>query len=353
MEYDAMNEPFRGSRAPQCSERISSPSSGPPSLSSLHRHFLYSTAATATPPARFVAKDYLVASCGLTPAQACRASKYIGHLKSPENPDAVRAFLAGISVSQAHATAAIARDSRLLTWKISRLTFYLSFLGSYDKVHAALRRNPFLLCQDIQNVVKPNMEFLLRCGLTDSDLARLFYRTRLLTMVPERVEELVVRAEKLGVPRNSVVFTSALEITCGLTLEKLSAKINVLRQALGCSEAETLVCRWPDILALSEDNLVRTVEFLKVEVGLEPSYIVRRPGLLLCSLQRQMPRHYVIKVLKAKGLVKKDTDFFSVVRLNEKRFVEKFLDCHKESVPGLAGVYAAVCAGQVPVETEL
>uniref|UniRef100_A0A0A8Z215 Uncharacterized protein n=1 Tax=Arundo donax TaxID=35708 RepID=A0A0A8Z215_ARUDO len=165
---------------------------------------------------------------------------------------------------------------------------------------------------------------------------------------------MVARAEELGVPRNSRMFRHALRTICNVTPESISGKIDFLRNILGCSEAEVAVCKSPRILSLSEDNLGRTVEFLKVQVGLEPSYIVRRPGMLLNSLQRRLlPRHYAIKVLKVKGLVKENIDFYSVACMPEKRFTEKFLDCHKESVPGLAGAYAAACAGQVPHKMEL
>uniref|UniRef100_A0A0A9BKC6 Uncharacterized protein n=1 Tax=Arundo donax TaxID=35708 RepID=A0A0A9BKC6_ARUDO len=59
-----------------------------------------------------------------------------------------------------------------------------------------------------------------------------------------------------------------------------------------------------------------------------------------------MPRHYVLKVLKEKGLVKKDVDFYGTVSQIEKTFAKRFLDPYKESVPGLADSYAAACACQ-------
>jgi len=62
-----------------------------------------------------------------------------------------------------------------------------------------------------------------------------------------------------------------------------------------------------------------------------------------------MPRHYVLKALKAKGLVEKDVDFFAAVTPKEKVFTKRFLDPYKDSFPGLADAYAAACACQVPV----
>ena len=61
-----------------------------------------------------------------------------------------------------------------------------------------------------------------------------------------------------------------------------------------------------------------------------------------------MPRHYVLKALKVKGLVEKDVDFYTAVALTEKKFIKRFIDPCKNSAPGLADAYAAACAGQVP-----
>jgi mTERF domain-containing protein len=93
------------------------------------------------------------------------------------------------------------------------------------------------------------------------------------------------------------------------------------------------------------------VEFLKLDIGLEACYIIRWPQLFNYSLEKRLiPRHYVIKVLKAKGILKKDVDLHNVACASHKRFAERFLDSHKKSIPWLEETYAAACAGQVPPE---
>ena len=66
-----------------------------------------------------------------------------------------------------------------------------------------------------------------------------------------------------------------------------------------------------------------------------------------------MPRHYFIKILKAKGLVKEDIDFYNTVCLIEKRFVQKFIDLYNKSIAGLADAYATACARKMPHEDEV
>ncbi|RLM79635.1 uncharacterized protein C2845_PM12G27190 [Panicum miliaceum] len=358
---------------------------------SLHRLSL-STAAAATPPAGFVAEDYLVSSCGLTPARARKVSKYVSRLRSPVKPDAVRAFLAGIGLAEADVAAAVAsypqllsakvdetltpriaqlreiglsppQISRLITVapevlfspvKISRLAFYLSFLGSYDRVHSALNRSGYLLRPDLETVVRPNIAFLRQCGLTDDDIGKHFLmRSRMLLTQPQRVKEIATRAEELGVPHNSVTFKHAMYILYSLNAGRLTAKLSFLKKVIGCSEAElsNVLCKLPTVLTRSESKIGRVVEFLKVEVGLEPSYVLQRPAILGYSIERRLrPRHCVLRILKAKGFLSKQFDFYNAVCTTEEGFVEKFLLPYNKSVPGLIEAYAAACRGQVATE---
>ncbi|CAN6166728.1 unnamed protein product, partial [Urochloa humidicola] len=85
-----------------------------------------------------------------------------------------------------------------------------------------------------------------------------------------------------------------------------------------------------------------------------PQYILERPVLLTYSLEKRLvPRHWVIKVLLAKGLLKNNFSFCRIFKLEEKAFRLRFIDCHKDSVTGLADAYAAACGGYVPPADQL
>ena len=92
---------------------VSSPATYPAKHPVYSLHGLLSTAAPAaavsTGP-RFAAEKYLADTCGLTRAQALKASAKLSHLKYPSRPDAVLAFLAGIGLSSADVAATVARD---------------------------------------------------------------------------------------------------------------------------------------------------------------------------------------------------------------------------------------------------
>ncbi|KAK3138123.1 hypothetical protein QOZ80_5AG0364850 [Eleusine coracana subsp. coracana] len=362
--------------------RVASP------LADLHRQLLYST--TTTSPVRFAVEEFLVATCGLTPVQALKSSKHLAHLKSPSKPEAVLTFLNDIGMAKADVAAAIASDhlilcSRVDTLKrcvatlheiglsppqicslisliprivcrpgqIRRIEFYLSFVGSFDKVHTIIKRNAWVLDGDLERVVKPNIAFLRQCGMTDCEIVKAFSLAwcPLVRAKPERLKEIVVCADELGVPRHSAMFKHALVRIYAISPEKIGSRLDFLKKAIGCSEAEVriAVLRNPAILAMSDDRAYRHVDFLKMKVGLEPNYIAHTPVLLGLSLTRRLvPRHFVLETLKARGLVKKDMNFCSVAIPTEKAFIKRFLDPYKESVPGLADAYAVACAGQLP-----
>ncbi|CAM0947959.1 unnamed protein product [Alopecurus aequalis] len=337
---------------------VSSPATSP--VSPLHR--LLSAAA-------FSVERYLVDTCGLTQAQALKASTKLSHVKSPTNPDAVLAFLAGLGLSGADVVALVAKDPKFLSANVdttlgpnvvgltglsispseiarlavfcpssfrigsivSNLPYYLHLFGSYEDLLPILKRCLNLLSSDLERVVKPNVAFLQECGLSASDAAKL--------------------CRRLGVPRGSGMFRQMLLGVAFSSEEKISAQVVYLKKTFSWSDSEVrnAVCKAPTLLASSKEMLQRRSEFLIDEVGLEPPYVARRPTMISCSLEgRLRPRYYVVKFLKSNGLPGHDRDYYKTITYIEKVFVEKFICPHKDTAPHLAEDYAAACRGQVP-----
>ena len=369
-------------------------------LLSLRRHQCrlpttrFSTAAAAYSASRaddpFAVEEYLVSTCRLTPAQALKASKVLSHLKSPSRPDAVLAFLSGLGLSDADIAAAVAYDPKLLCSEVertlaprlaelrdlglspsqiarlvlvdparfrrptvvSKLQYYVPLFGSFDNLLQAVRSNAYLLSSDLERVVKPNVAFLMECGLDACDIAKLSVPVpSLITTNPERVRAMVERAEAVGVPRGTGMFRHALLAVAFLSEEKIAAKVEFLKKTFRWSESEVAIAvsKLPLILKHSKDRLRRMSEFLITQVGLEPEYIAHRPALLTYSLERRlMPRHYVVKFLKENGLLEQDRSYYTAVQVSENVFMEKFIHPYKEPVPSLAQDYAAACRGELP-----
>ncbi|KAM3297178.1 hypothetical protein ACQJBY_039183 [Aegilops geniculata] len=367
---------------------LSSLSASP--VSPLHR--LISAAAPAiSPNPSFAVEEYLVSTCGLTRPQALKASAKLSHLKSPANPDAVLAFLAGLGLSDADVAALVAKDPQFLCAKVdktlapvvagltglglsrsdiarlvslsraqfrcrsivSNLHFCLHLFGSFENFLPALRYGLCLLSSDLETVVKPNVAFLRECGLGDCDIAKLcISRPRMITSNPELVQAMVACAENIGVPRGSVMFRHALLAVSSLGKEEFllgcSARVEHLRNTFRWTDAEVniAVSKYPSVLNRSKESLQRRSEFLISEMGLEPPYIAHRPVLLGLSLEgRLRPRYYAVKFLKENGLLKCDPSYYTVFKESDMVFKKKFIHPHKEAAPHLEKDYDAACKG--------
>ncbi|KAM3317400.1 hypothetical protein ACQJBY_035200 [Aegilops geniculata] len=351
---------------------------------------LSASAPAVSPSPAFAVHDYLVRTCGLTRAQALRARPKLSHLKSPSKPDAVLAFLAGLGLSAADVASVVAKDPLLLCAKVektlapnvagltglglspseiarlvslgpdrfrcrsivSKLHYCLSLFRSSEDLLRALKCGACLLSADLEQVVKPNVAFLRECGLATCDIAKLCLSSRwLLTTNSERLRAMVACAEGLGVPRGSAMFRHALHAIAFLSEEKMAAKVENMKKAFRWSDAQAgiAVSKLPMILTRSNDMMQSKAEFLISEVGLEPGYIAHRPAMLTYSLDgRLRPRYYVVKFLKENGLLDRDRDYYSAVKVMENVFMDKYICPHIEAALHLAEDYAAACRGQVP-----
>ncbi|CAL5064732.1 unnamed protein product [Urochloa decumbens] len=369
-------------------------------------HADYRRRLLSTSAAPFSLEDYLVASCGLAPAKARSVSRKalaeasrvsvraFDELSSARHypgfdPDAVLALLSGIGLSRADIADVVAANPLLLRSRVdwleprllalrdsfglsvpqiasflvagsravrnyhdvgSKIQFFVNLYGSFEKLLHVMKGNNSLLIADLDRVVKPNIAFLHQCGMSAQDIAQICSRnSRVLTLNPDRLKEVVHRVEEFGVPRSSVSFNLAVAALASTTKEKDTSRLELLKSTLDCSTSEvaTAVSKRPDILEMSDENLLRKIQFMINEVGLGPQYILKNPGLLTYSLEKRLvPRHRVIKVLLTKGLLKSNWGFCSLAKLGEKNFRLKFIDCHKDSVTGLADAYAAACGGQ-------
>nr|TKW20517.1 hypothetical protein SEVIR_4G094400v2 [Setaria viridis] len=361
-----------------------------------HPACLLSTAA-----APFSLEDYLVAACGLAPAQARKTAKKAfdessqvykkafedlawSRLNSASNPDAILALLSGVGLSRADIAAVVAADPLLLRSKpnnigprlfalrdrlglsapqivrfllvgsrslrncdvLPKLQFWISFYGSFEQVLVAVKRNNSLLHVSLERVIEPKIALFRQFGVRD--IAQMCSNNpRLLTFSLERLKDFLLRADELGVPRTSRIFKYAVSLVACNSKEKVAAKLVFLKRILGGSESDvyTAMSKMPSILSISEENITRKIEFLVNEVGMEPQYILERIVLLGYSLEKRLlPRHRVMQALHAKGLLNSNMNLFSLAIIGEEAFILKFIDCHKDKVPGLAAYYAKACA---------
>ncbi|KAG0537056.1 hypothetical protein BDA96_03G115000, partial [Sorghum bicolor] len=294
--------------------------------------------------AAFSLEDYLVAACGIAPAQAREVSKKAFHqlskishsrfISAASNPDAIVALLSGAGLSRADIAAVVSAYPLLLRASVKRISprllalrdraglstqqiarfllvgphaicrsdvvpklqFFISFYGSFEQVLVVLKRNNRLFNSSLENLIKPNIALLRQWGVPN--IVQLCSTSAwVLTFNAERVKEFLLRAEQLGVSPTSRMFRHAVAASANNPKEKVAAKLEFFNRTLGCSESEvsTAVSKMPAIIGLSDEILLRKIEFLVNEAAMEPQYIVERPVLLTLSLEKRLvPRHYVM-----------------------------------------------------------
>jgi mTERF domain-containing protein len=357
---------------------------------SLQRALLSIAAATSS-PGHFAAEDYLVTTCALTREEAAKAARCFSHWKSPANADAVLAFLTGpsLGLSKADIALLVAKDPCILNSSVDKnlrgrldgfrshgfstkqirtfvrvapysfrifnidekLGFWMPLLGSPDKLLRIVRRNYYLVSSDLK-LVKTNIQLLQERGLSLQDInCILVTNPRVLNCNPDTLRAILVRADELGVPRSSLMFRQAVNSVAGLSPETMASKLKMIGETLRCSDAVVarMVRMVPQVLRCSREKVQRVYEFLTKVVGVDAKYIQSRPGILMYSQQRRLaPRHYVMKVLQEKGLIRKDLDIYSFVTYSDKLFYSRYIDPHKDVLPGLANAYASACEGKMP-----
>ncbi|KAF8653135.1 hypothetical protein HU200_062579 [Digitaria exilis] len=278
-----------------------------------------SVAAAAFSSSPFAVEDYLVSRCGLTQAQALKAATKLSHLRSRAKPEAVLAYLEStLGVPHADVARIVAIDPTILRCNVEKtlvprvaelrevglsrdeiarfvslvpdalrsrflrgnLEFWLGELGSLDRLLPVVRRCSGLLKANLDKVTRPNVAFLRQCGRSISEIAATnVYSPRIFIKNPEILKEAVQLVEELGILQDDVL---------------------------------AIVRKQPIILSMSEKKVRGNLIFLMNDVGLEASYIVQRPVLLMYSVERRlMPRHCLLKVLKEKGLLKGELNYYN------------------------------------------
>ncbi|RWW52840.1 hypothetical protein BHE74_00040718 [Ensete ventricosum] len=337
--------------------------------------------------------EYLVNSCGFSPSEAAKFSKPLAHLRSTEKPDAALNFMrsqgfddAGIrkviswkpnllcinveknlapkfqffrdlGLSEPDIVDVIVKNHPILGLDVHRsivpkLEMWESLLGSRELVLKHLKKTGRFVCCSVEKKIHPNIKFLRdECGISEERVF-LILRTQptLILRKPASLRALVVRAEELGIPRDSKMFMSILKYLHMVSKETLEAKVELLR-SFGWSESEfcSAVKKLASVLAISLVSFRKKMEFLINEVGYVPSLIADNPYLLICSLEKRViPRFRVLEMLNTKGLWTRQGKFLSYVKLSNKKFMEKIVLPYKEKVPELLDILrvAGECEGK-------
>nr|GEV59501.1 transcription termination factor MTERF5, chloroplastic-like [Tanacetum cinerariifolium] len=190
--------------------------------------------------------------------------------------------------------------------------------------------------------VKGNLAFFEECGIVGSQLVTVMTRQpRLLIMGELEVRKLVSRLLEIGFRIDSRMFVHGLYTLSCLSEESFGKKVELFK-SFGFSESEVLGMfrKAPGLFRVSGGKLRGGIEFFMNVVGFEKEVLVRRPNVLMLSLEeRVIPRYNVLNVIMKKRLLKKRPKFSNVTWLPEAQFLEKYVLKNRDYAEELLLVY--------------
>ncbi|XP_058211854.1 transcription termination factor MTERF15, mitochondrial-like [Rhododendron vialii] len=327
--------------------------------------------------------NYLINSCGFPLEKAITTSKKIS-FETPEKPDSVIAFLCSHGFTKTQASNVIFKYPRILSSKpektlLPKLEFFKSKGFSSTNVVKILSTTPELLQRSLQNQIIPSFEFvknligseertlsaikqfagrpllvdfesrmlpnvdiLREVGVPDAKVAFLLTcQPRAFKTSCERFRQIVEEVKGMGFNPMRVTFVIAVQALSSMSKPVWEKKIEVYKK-WGLSEDEILVAfgKYPWFMMVSEDKITRIMDFLVNKMGLDSSYVLKRPQLLSMSFEKRIvPRCLVYQALQAKGLIKRPNISLTMLRSTEMWFVQKFVNLAKEEAPDILKLY--------------
>ncbi|KAG5554975.1 hypothetical protein RHGRI_012501 [Rhododendron griersonianum] len=336
-----------------------------------------------TPNQHSFTVNYLINSCGFPLEKAITASKYT-NFETPEKPDSVIAFFYSHGFTKTQTSNVILKYPRILSSKpektlMQKLEFFKSKGVSSTDVVKMLSTTPELLQRSLQNQIIPSFEFvknligseertlsvikhfagrpllvdlesrmapnvdiLREVGVPDAKVAFLLTcQPRTFMTRCERFRQIVEEVKGIGFNPMRLTFVVAVQALSSMSKPVWEKKIEVYKK-WGSSQDEILVAfgKFPWFMMVSEDKITRIVDFLVNKMGLDFSYVLKRPQLLSMSFEKRIvPRCLVYQALQSKGLIKRPNISLTMLRSTEMWFVQKVVNLAKEEAPEILKLY--------------
>lgn len=326
--------------------------------------------------------SYLIDKLGFAPEKAVLASKYL-NFKTPDKPDSVLSFLKEYGFTDRQILNAVKRLPSLLVCDpkrtlLPKIEFSRTLGFSKDTVTTILSSSPYLFKSSVKNCLvpslnllrtlipaeealmtslkscirllshdlkrnwEPNIRLLRETGVPESNIVYLLkYQPRAFLFDKDKFRKLVEKVKELDVDTKHVSFVIVLK---AMRMGRLTwgKKMEIFKNS-GMSEDEVLEAfkKYPWLMMISQEKLVRLLDFLVNKMGLESSILLRRPQLSSYSLEKRIiPRCVVYQALLERGLVKEDCGLLLyILNATESKFIHKFVKCHEEHAPTLLKIY--------------
>ncbi|KAK9691608.1 hypothetical protein RND81_09G207600 [Saponaria officinalis] len=211
-----------------------------------------------------------------------------------------------------------------------------------DKFLVAVVRGSWIFNCDVNNTLRPNVEFLIQQGLPKNRVGDLFVTQPrcLYWMDVERMVSAVNMVKSIGIMPSDPVFIYALRVVLTLSVSSWKRKVGVF-ESMGWSYDEVIstFVRNPLVLSLSEKKLRSVMDFLVNTVKIDRKIVIGYPKLLAYSLEKRIvPRYTVWKILKERDLIP-HAKFVWLLNRSEQVFTDSFITRFSAEVPHLRSIY--------------
>ncbi|TKY46739.1 Mitochodrial transcription termination factor-related [Spatholobus suberectus] len=325
----------------------------------------------------------LINSCGLSPEKALKLSKRL-ELKNPDGANAVMDLLRNYGFSQTQLCRLVKKIPSVLLSKpdktlLPKLKFFHSIGFSTTDLPRFLIGNTSFLGLSLDKTIIPRYEIVKSLVHGDKEVVSTLKHDRWYfnrgMFINDSVQN-VGALRQLGVPQRSISFlvtnfpsvtfmkhsrfAEAMEKVGEMGFDPLKSNFVLALQVLAKmdeamwkSKLEVFE-RWgwsrdiclsafkkhPQFMMLSEKKIMKILSFLMEDMGLPLEDIARCPVILKCNLEKTViPRFAVVKILKSRGLTKRDLKISSFIKISEKVFLERYVTRFQKNEPLLLDAY--------------
>ncbi|KAL5077667.1 hypothetical protein RYX36_016651 [Vicia faba] len=325
----------------------------------------------------------LVNSCGLSPETALKLSKRL-QTKNPNGPNAVVQLLTNHGFSDSQLRIYVKKHPLVLlsdaqNTLLPKLKFFQSIGVSTTDLPKILIGNTFFLSKSLHKHLIPRYEVIrslvcndkevvsalkhcsrnLHCGWAVKDAALNIEVLRKLNVPQGCISLLVSNFSGVAFTKHSVFveavnsvkelgfdplksnFVLALQVFAKMNKDIWESRFKIFKK-WGWSRDMCLSAflKHPQYVMISEEKIIKVMNFLVNDVGVSPEDIARIPGILNRNLEKTfIPRWAVVKILRSRGLVKSDLRISSIISISEKKFLERYVTRFQKDVPLLLDAY--------------
>lgn len=326
--------------------------------------------------------SYLINKCRFTPEKALSASNYM-KIEDPVKPEAVLLFLKNQGFTKSQISNIVKRFPPVLlcdpqktllpkieffkssgftqeqltailnsspsTFKrsvenqlVPTFNFLNNFIGSTEKIVYVARRCARIFGVDVKASMGPNIQLLKDVGVPESNIIKfLIYQPRVFVIDKEKFRDIVEEVKGMGFNPLRFKFLLAVHAFRAMSKETWEKKMEAYKKC-GFSEAEIVEAfmKHPWCITVSTEKIFALMDLLFNKMGFERSVFLKRPVIISLSLEKRViPRCLVYQDLLAKGLINEDFRLVNMLESSEKKFLEKYIECHEKEAPDLLKLY--------------